>query len=389
MVRPLISMKLHPTFCGALALGCWLSTAAAEVIVLSTNYAIVAPEPAVALQRQRELEWSARIFETLLGIRPPSGRVTLSDAPANSLINSAGSVASLVNTFPLTPQPPAADGTVWNLGWYAREPRTPLLGGPGLSALTHEAAHLQLTYAVNFHSAATLQARYNGYGSFLPDWLDEAVAVFHEPDALKAARRSRFKLSTHVPLKRFFVMPHPGETGRAQVVRIEASTPEEVQQKIAAFTATQRDTLTATADKLVKDSVSVDAFYSEALAVIEYLTARGGLPFFRHVVVQQNYDKSMEEILRTWPAKLSEIEAQRSAVERAAAAKPPLRGPVEGDPAGPRPPRANTIAGVLVRPGEALHAMPGNLDALDADFAGWVRKNYPRYRAPLAPYPAN
>ncbi len=361
--------------------------AGAEVSVASTNYVIVGPTANVIPPRRAELEWSARVFETLMGVRPPRGRIVLSDSPNGSAVSRSGEAAALVNTVPLTRQPPAADGSVWNLSWFLNV-RTKNGNGPAFNALTHEAAHLQLVLTVNFNASDRLKAAYNGYGSFLPDWLDEAVAVYHEPDSLKRVRRERFNPAVRIPLRTFFTMSHPGTPASPQVISIEAATQEEAQRKFATFRQSQQSALQETAEAMKADPIAVDRFYSEALAAIEYFTARGGLPFFRFVVVGQDAGKTIEEILVEWRSKVKEILEQRGAVEEEAAKHPaPARKLAAGDPAGPPPPRANKIAGVLVRPGEAVNAMPSSLDLLEADFVNWVTKNYPRYRTPLPPYP--
>jgi len=364
--------------------------AAAQVQVPSTNYVIIAPNQALVMERQAQLEWSARVFETLMGVRPPRGRIILTDAPDGSVINASGESSALINTVPLVPQPPAADGTLWSLSWFINERAGSGARKPNATVLTHEAAHLQLVFTVNFHASPALKGRFNGYGSFLPDWLDEAIAVYHEPDALKASRRERFNFRSRIPLRTFFTMDHPGTTGRVEVLEIEAKTPEEAGRKIAAFKASQHASLQATAESLAKDRASVDEFYTQCLAVIEYLTARGGLPFFRFLLVEQNYGKSIDEVLQSWPAKVNEIAEQRSAVEKAAARqKPPPRVVAPGDPAGPLPDWATKVAGVLVRPGEAVNGMPSSIDFLEADFERWVQTNYPRYRPNLPRFPGS
>ena len=364
-----------------------IATAGAEFTVTSTNYVIVGPSAEGMEQRQAQLEWSARVFETLLGVRPPRGRVVVSDAPVGSVVSMNGDTAALINTIPLTPQPPAADGSLWNLSWFANE-RTGNGRGPKFTAITHEAAHLQLVMTVNFHASDALKASFNGYGSFLPDWLDEAVAVFHESDTLKRARRERYNPAARIPLKNFFVMSHPGTPSSPQVLTIDAKTPEEARKKFTAFKQSQHAALKRTVDSLKADAASVDLYYSQALAVIEYLIARGGLPFFRYVVIEQNSGKSFDEILFTWRTKYKEISAQRASVEREAANhSPPPRKIAPGDPAGQPPPRANKIAGVLVRPGEAVNQMPPSLEVMDADFVNWITKNYPKHRPVLPPFP--
>ena len=388
-VRAMTLPILHASWLLGASLFFQVAARAADLVLPSTNYVIIAPNPGILLERQRHLEWSARMFETLLGMRPPMGRVTFSDAPAGAQVNADGSAAALVNAFPLTRQPPAPDGTVWNLSWFALEMTAAGPGNANFSVLTHEAAHLQLIFTANFHSAQTLKARFNGYGSFLPDWLDEAVAVFHEPDALRASRRSRFRVRERIPFPAFFTMEHPGRTGTSEVMKIRANSAEEARKKVAAFQASQEAALKASNKAMTDTGASVEAFYNQALAVSEYLVDRGGLPFFRFVLIEQNNGRKMDDILRAWPKRQRQITAERSAVERAAGSKPPLSAVTKGDPAGPRPPRANAIAGVLVRPGEALNPMPPSVGALEADFVEWVRIKYPRYAFPFTPFPGN
>ena len=380
-------MHLPPFTRAAILSAAFLPTAAAEVTVKSTNYVIVGPAPELLPLRQAQLEWSARVFETLMGVRPPRGRIVLSDTPSGSVVSASGEATALVNTIPLTPQPPAPDGSVWSLSWFLNE-RAVSGRGPLVSAMTHEAAHLQLVLTVNFNASQELKDAYNGYGSFLPDWLDEAVAVFHEPESLKLARRMRFNPAARIPFKNFFTMSHPGTPAAPQIVHIEAKTPEEARKKFAAFKASQHAALQRTAEALGHDKVAVDEFYGQALAVIEYLTARGGLPFFRFVVVGQNAAKSFDEILLEWREKRKEIERLRPEIEREAAKhEPPPRSLAPGDPAGPPPVRANKIAGVLVRPGEAVNQMPPSVELMEADFISWVAKNYPKFRTNLPRYP--
>ena len=364
-----------------------VSSARADVAVNSTNYVIVGPSANVLPPRQAQLEWSARIFETLMGVRPPRGRVVLTDNPSGTVLSTNGDTAALVNTVPLTPKAPAADGSLWNLSWFLNE-GAGKGRGPTMNAMTHEAAHMQLVMTVNFHASEELKAGFNGYGSFLPDWLDEAVAVYHEPDSLKKSRRARFNPAARISLKDFFTMSHPGTPSSPQIIKIEATSAEEARRKFAAISQSQRAALVESVQTMKNDAVSVNLFYSQALAVIEYFVARGGLPFFRFVVVEQNAAKSIDDILRAWRVKQKEITQQRPAIEAEAAKHPaPPRTLTAGDPAGPPPSRANKIAGVLVRPGEAVNQMPSSLEVMEADFVAWVAKNYPKYRPGLPPFP--
>jgi len=386
-------MRLAPSListraCAALLFCVLGAVGRAEVAVQSTNYAILAPTLPILNERQQQLEWSARIFETLMGIRAPRGRVTLTPVPVGSAMAQGGGAAALMNAFPLTPQPAAPDGTYWNLAWFSNESAAALRLDRFDTALTHEAAHLQFIYAVNFNVADHLRTNFNGYGSFLPDWIDEAVAVFHEPDSSRAERRKRFKLSRRIPLRAFFTMHHPGSTGTAQILQMHAGSQEEMRKKVEAYQASQQGSIAATAELLAEDAVSASKFYTQSLAVIEYLTARGGYPFFRYVVVQQAYGKQMDQILREWFVKQREIVSRRGGIERAAAQRPAQSWPVaKGDPAGPMPPWPNTVGGVLVRPDEPVNPMPLTIESMEDDFTAWIKANYPKFRPNLPPFP--
>jgi hypothetical protein len=80
-----------------------VSALRAEVAVQSTNYVIIAPSVPLLDERQRQLEWSARIFETLMGIKAPRGRVTLTPKPAGSAKAEGGAATALMNAS-LTPR---------------------------------------------------------------------------------------------------------------------------------------------------------------------------------------------------------------------------------------------------------------------------------------------
>ena len=77
-------------------------------------------------------------------------------------------------------------------------------------ALTHELGHLWFMSA--FKPLGEDDGGGHGYGSWAPDWLDEASAVLLENDALTTSRREAFKTmpdEDFYPLGTFLTMEHP------------------------------------------------------------------------------------------------------------------------------------------------------------------------------------
>ncbi|MGI9077225.1 MAG: hypothetical protein ACR2G6_07845 [Gemmatimonadaceae bacterium] len=80
--------------------------------------------------------------------------------------------------------------------------------------LAHEIAH-RMAFAVLYPSG-TPDSTPEGYGSPLPDWLDEAMGLLAEPDTDQSARLSMLfedEIIYAMPLRRFLYTPHPALRG--------------------------------------------------------------------------------------------------------------------------------------------------------------------------------
>lgn len=123
--------------------------------------------------------------------------------------------------------------------------------------LPHEIAHLLLAVRFFRDSPATPAG---GYGTPLPDWLDEAVAIWAEP---LESRQRRVEQARELPadlldLKTILTMPHPA-AGRS-----------------AAYTS--RDGTARPAD------FNLWAFYPQSIAVLTFVYEHGGTAATRELV---------------------------------------------------------------------------------------------------------
>ncbi|MHC4393294.1 MAG: hypothetical protein ACYS22_18530, partial [Planctomycetota bacterium] len=260
----------------ALAAG---SPALGQVTINLPDYDLTAPTKEIAESKGKELNWSADRFAELFAVRPPKGNVILQDNP-----NAGG-------------MPPQAPGGNWTLPWFAGAmPGMPagMAGAGGMKAMTHEAAHLQLVHLVNDDCDDALKQSFNGYGNYLPDWIDESVAVYHEPDGQKKERRQQLKaiLSKHIPFPKYFTMDHPiGGKGAAGL-------PPGMQPPPGGGVGGG-----VLKPGQMKGMEGANDYYVQSLSVIEYFCDRSGKPFFRFCVSEMQKGRSMDEVLEAWHGK--------------------------------------------------------------------------------------
>ncbi|MBI4617719.1 MAG: hypothetical protein HY720_29170 [Planctomycetes bacterium] len=245
----------------------------------SDNFDVYADDPAKAKEKAAQLEEAARTFQRVFGVRPPRGAVHLG---ANAL--SGGGMSGMGGGGATKP-----GEAVWTLPWpddmgnllknLPQGTQLPQgMSGTGgmesqMDALTHEAAHLMFLHHVNPGCIAALQQNFNGYGSFLPDWIDEAVAVYHEPESMKATRRQQMKelVDQHIPLSRFFTMNHPIGAHGPGAGGAGGIDPADLQKKL---------------QELSQGGVGGEAnlFYVQSLSVFEFMLEAGGPTFVRKLV---------------------------------------------------------------------------------------------------------
>ncbi len=376
-MRPLATLVLVPGL--VIGLG---APARADVEVKSDHYDIVAPDADVAKAKRAELEWSAGLFEDLFAVAPPRGRVTFgagAPGPGGGMM------------------PPMAGGgagagggaAVWTLPWFTGAlPGVPAGMASQMKALTHEAAHLQLLHLVNDGCAADLKASFNGYGSFLPDWVDECVAVYHEPGGQKKERRGQLKAAVgsgkHIPLAKLFTMAHPiGGKGPGGL------PPGLVPPGGGGGPGVGGGVIPGGGAGLEE----ANTYYVECLSVIEYLCDRAGKPFFRFCVSRLQQGKSMDDVLREWHERRKDIEKLVKEARKPApkgGGKP--KAEPEGDDGATKPrgeeDDASDLAAVLrLRKGEAAGPLPKTVALLEQDWLRWVKAKYPGYDPRLPPCP--
>lgn len=147
----------------------------------------------------------------LLAMPAPAGLVILDDTGETGAAGDIGDTTA--GRRARRPDEP------WEFAIDASEARSEhaLGGGRRISALgylTHETAH-RVAVAM-LYAADTTFGPDAGYGSPLPDWLDEALALLTEPEADQRARLSLLftdQLILALPLRRFLYMAHPALAG--------------------------------------------------------------------------------------------------------------------------------------------------------------------------------
>lgn len=240
-------------------------TAREPVTVHKKHFEVVARDEKVAQAQGRMLQKAAARFKELLGSYPPRGKVTL--------LRAGSGARSAVNTF-LPPPPGASESdfgkTVWTLQWFD-PPRNWTPSTPDL--MTHEAGHLMFTHWVAPRLKPTQLVRKDRYASRLPDWLDEAIAVWGETDYMRRVRRIqvRQRLGRHYPLAKLFASEHP----LAEELSQNKATPAVFNKKA--------ETLTL--------------YYGQSYSVLEYLRVAGKVKFVRAMIDGLAEGKTMDQVL--------------------------------------------------------------------------------------------
>jgi len=348
------------------------------------HYDIVAPTKAIAERRGRQLEWSAWVFTNLFAVAPHRGTVTLSDQPggAGVIRPKFGVGGAVVQTRIGGPE------DNWELQWFVKPPDPRHAPGTNndYDALTHEAAHLQLIYLTNAEATDEMKAKFNGYGGFVADWLDEAVAVYHEPEQMKKQRRQRLRAQM-IPMREFFVMSHPlfADDRQAAQVKGQGGVALDHEHTLGDLDEVAKDGQ-VDAEDIARGRVDreklrqIDQFYTQALAVMEYMVATGGKPFIRFLVREQARGASMDEVLKRWQVHQREVESLQTRARRTITRPAPEK---HDHPRRTKLESAEDFAGVPVRLDEKVGAMPATVEALEADFNQWVRRHYPKYHSGL------
>lgn len=293
---------------------------------VSEHFDIYARNEEVAKEKAKELENAAKEFKDLLGVPPVRGAIIFEPrAMMQDLVDRVldglkdGSIVQPLEMKPIVIDPAKYKGyekgdVKYVLPWFERmfdeKPRT----GTGFealiarqieqqlrlqtNALTHEVGHLMLIHWVGKETEGAKDE--HRYGSpILPDWFDEAVAVYLEPAEMKATRRGLMKanLKRYIPFDQFFTMEHPGKgLGMDLIERMKEGKRPRVED-ILPFSALAEAGM---------------VFYPQCLSVLEFFIEIGGKGFVREMAEMLKQGKAITEIVERLPAeyprKLTELE---------------------------------------------------------------------------------
>jgi len=394
-------MKMRWTVFGIVLLA---GLAWGQVTFKSQHYDIIAPdgERKIAELRQKQLEWSAWVFEDLFAVPPSRGQVTLDKEPAAARkMDSEDGMrgAAVITTEFYDKQGNVYRNEPWKLSWFLEDPfRTDEKGSSidrESTALTHEAAHLQLARLVNPKATEEMKENFNGYGGFVPDWLDEAVAVYHEPEFMKLRRRKNMKKLAEkekeiIPLKKLFTMSHPLVVDDlTQGLKVKISYPEGKPPTAEELEKLKKEAMAKAAKRMAErkkaDPKQVHAFYVQSLSVLEFMADRGGKPFVRYVADEQAAGKTMDQVLQGWRTKHEEIIRLRRGAE--AKARRSRKSVGQPNPSLPPLAKAVVVAGVRIRPLEKVRPMAATVETLQRDWLWWVEHRYPQHKPNHPPFP--
>lgn len=212
------------------------------------------------------------------------------------------------------------NGAMWTFQWpesMGGFPGAPggagggMPGGDDMDPFTHELGHMILVHHVNDACVDSLKKSFNGYGSYLKDWLDECFACIHEPEGIKNTRRQQIKQHVqqgdYIKLRELFEMNHPigghggglpgaggggvpGGTGR--MPELPGGLPG------------GGGGLPGGAPGGGGGLMDANKFYVECLSVLEFLLEQYGEEFVQHVVATFQQAKNMDEALKTYKGKL-------------------------------------------------------------------------------------
>lgn len=179
-----------------------------------------------AAGRSKQAEAAAGRFAAVFGPAPRGSIVLTKDKKLGGSINLEGY-------------------KTWTFPW----PET--LDGP--DPFEHELGHILFVQVVNAGCAEKLKKGFKGYGSYLPDWLDEGAALACEPDAARAEFLKALDLEKPIAFASFFSMEHPLKDAPAGHMK------------------------PAVADEAAR-------FYAQSLSVVEFMADQYGRGYVRHLV---------------------------------------------------------------------------------------------------------
>lgn len=249
------------------------------------HFDMFAPTKEISAAKEEMVEAAHERFVALLGKTPPRAALVLAD-PAK------------VDAQWKNQAPYLLHGAKWVMTWYSHHPMGEGLWPPygqtnqigGGDPLPHETAHIMLVYVVNSGCSMALKQKFNGYGSYLPDWVDEGVAIYVEHQAIRTAQRKLMadSLDSRIPFKEFFAMDHPGAPKIGGKVNPESG------------------------HGFAGGMNRAHIYYMECVTALEFLEAAGGVEYVRKMIKALQVGTPMEKTLKylpvQYPRDLDELE---------------------------------------------------------------------------------
>lgn len=193
------------------------------------------------------------------------------------------------------------------------------------TTLPHEIGHVML--AAYFYPDA-LPIADGEYGTPLPDWFDEAVAVWMEPPAMRQERLSQARsMLTQADLAQILLRRHPfaNQADGAYQTRIVLNGPcrktcvgkrprpmdtQRIVNRVFRDGRVEAETTYFAGDSLARDEPEA-RFYAHSFAILQYIVDRGGRPAVQELSArlnQKRFDASLLIGLPGLPADSTSLE---------------------------------------------------------------------------------
>lgn len=244
-------------------------------------------------------------FSELFGVQAPPGGILLSKEPG---ISSEAGYGKWHLRWPITARLREAARSL--------DPSDASVIEEWRTTLPHELGHVML--AAHFYPNA-LPIAEGEYGTPLPDWFDEAVAVWMEPDAMRQERLEQGRsMLTNAALAQIIKQRHPyadladgayttrivlnGPCRRtcANPLRTRPQDTQRIISRVFRDGRVEAETTYFAGDSLSRDEPEA-RFYAHSFAILQYVVDRGGRPAVQALSQRLRTNHSDPKILQGLP----------------------------------------------------------------------------------------
>ena len=255
-------------------------------------------------------------FSELFGVSAPPGGILLSREPG---ISSEAGYGKWQLRWPITARLREAARSL--------DPNDASVIEEWQTTLPHELGHVMV--AAHFYPDA-LPIAEGEYGTPLPDWFDEAVAVWMEPEAMRQERLSQGRaMLTNAALAQIIRQRHPYAdlTDGAYTTRIVLNGPcrrsctnplrarpmdtQRIVSRVFRDGRVEAETTYFAGDSLSRDEPEA-RFYAHSFAILQYVVDRGGRPGVQALSARLRTNQSDPRILMGLPG----LPSDSAALER-------------------------------------------------------------------------